>query len=250
MTDAKSDRLQGNTQEKIAFIYQNHSNINHMTRKELAAYFDHTSLKPEATDGDVIRLCQEARENGFFAVCVNPVFVPLAYSLLKESPVKVCTVVGFPLGANRAQIKAAEALQAIKEGASEIDMVIHVGALRAGKMEDLKQDILAVQMACRAKALLKVIIETCLLNDEQKETVCKLAKEIEVDFVKTSTGFSMAGAVVDDVKLMRRTVGQKIGVKASGGIHDLSVALAMIEAGATRLGSSASVKILDELVES
>lgn len=217
-----------------------------MTRKELAAYFDHTILKPEATDGDIIKLCQEAKENGFASVCVNPVFVPLAYSLLKESPVKVCTVVGFPLGANRPELKAAEALQAIKEGATEIDMVIHVGALRAGKMDDLKQDILAVQMACRAKALLKVIIETCLLNDEQKETVCKLCKEIEVDFVKTSTGFSTAGATPEDVKLMRRTVGPKIGVKASGGIRDLAAAMAVIDAGATRIGSSMSVKILDE----
>lgn len=217
-----------------------------MTRQELAAYFDHTTLKSEATDGDILKLCQEARENGFAAVCVNPVFVPLAFSHLKESPVKVCTVVGFPLGANRPEIKAAEALQAIKEGATEIDMVIHVGALRAGKMEDLKQDILAVQMACRSKALLKVIIETCLLNDEQKETVCKLAKEIEVDFVKTSTGFSTAGATPEDVRLMRRAVGPKIGVKASGGIRDLESAMAMIDAGATRIGSSMSVKILEE----
>lgn len=217
-----------------------------MTRQELAAYFDHTILKSEATDGDILKLCQEARENGFATVCVNPVFVPLAFSQLRESPVKVCTVVGFPLGANRPEIKAAEALQAIKEGATEIDMVIHVGALRAGKMEDLKQDILSVQMACRSKALLKVIIETCLLNDEQKETVCKMAKEIEVDFVKTSTGFSTAGATPEDVRLMRRMVGPKIGVKASGGIRDLESALAMIDAGATRIGSSMSVKILQE----
>lgn len=220
-----------------------------MNRRELAAFFDHTILKPEATDGDIIKLCHEAKQNGFASVCVNPVFVPLAFSLLKESQVKVCTVVGFPLGANRPEIKASEALQAIKEGASEIDMVIHVGALRAGKMEDLKQDILAVQMACRSKALLKVIIETCLLNDEQKSTVCKLCKEIEVDFVKTSTGFSTAGATLEDVKLMRRAVGPKIGVKASGGIRELDTAIAMIEAGATRLGSSHSVKILAELPE-
>ncbi|HRU42624.1 MAG TPA: deoxyribose-phosphate aldolase, partial [Candidatus Diapherotrites archaeon] len=183
----------------------------------------------------------------FASVCVNASYVKLAYSFLQGTEVRVCTVVGFPLGATTKEAKAFEASQAIENGAAEIDMVINVGALKSGKPDAVKEDIKAVVDVCKDKALLKVIIETCLLTDEEKVTACLLSMEAGADFVKTSTGFSVSGATVEDIKLMRRTIGPNMGVKASGGIRNLESALKMIEAGATRIGASASVSIVNEL---
>lgn len=214
---------------------------------DLASYIDHTILKPEANENDVEKVCREALEYGFASVCVNPCYVKLAYSILKDSPIKVCTVVGFPLGASTTAVKVCEAEEAIKNGAKEIDMVLNIGALKGGDIEYVKNDIEAVAKVCKGKALLKVIIETCLLSDEEKIQACEVAKLAGADYVKTSTGFSKAGATEEDVALMKRVVGKDMGVKASGGIRDLNTALAMIEAGATRIGTSSSVKIINEL---
>ncbi|HQL37568.1 MAG TPA: deoxyribose-phosphate aldolase [Bacillota bacterium] len=218
-----------------------------MNKFELARYIDHTLLKPDAKEGDIIKLCKEALEYKFASVCVNASYVKLAYSFLQGTEVRVCTVVGFPLGATTKEAKAFEASQAIENGAAEIDMVINVGALKSGKPDAVKEDIKAVVDVCKDKALLKVIIETCLLTDEEKVTACLLSMEAGADFVKTSTGFSVSGATVEDIKLMRRTIGPNMGVKASGGIRNLESALKMIEAGATRIGASASVSIVNEL---
>jgi len=214
---------------------------------DLASYIDHTILKPEANENDIERVCREAMEYGFASVCVNPCYVNLAYNILKDSSVKVCTVIGFPLGASTSAVKAFEAKEAIKNGAQEIDMVLNIGALKSGNIEYVKNDIESVVKSCKGKALLKVIIETCLLNDEEKVQACKAAKLAGADYVKTSTGFSKAGATEEDVILMKRVVGEDLGVKASGGIRDLNTALAMIRAGATRIGASSSVKIIKEL---
>jgi deoxyribose-phosphate aldolase len=218
-----------------------------MDKKTLASYIDHTILKADAQPKDVEKLCKEAAEFEFASVCVNAANTKLAADLLKGSVVKVCTVVGFPLGATLPQVKAFEAEEAIKNGAGEIDMVINVGALKAGQLDIVENDIQAVATACKNKALLKVIIETCLLTDEEKITACELAKKAGADFVKTSTGFSTGGATVEDIKLMRNTVGPKMGVKASGGVRDLETSLKMIEAGATRIGASASVNIVNDM---
>lgn len=218
-----------------------------MNKYELARYIDHTILKPDAKEGDVIRICKEALEYKFASVCINPTYVKLAHSLLQGTEVKVCTVIGFPLGATTKETKAFEAAQAIRDGAAEIDMVINIGALKSGKIDTVLEDIKAVKEACNGKALLKVIIETCLLTDEEKASACTLAKQGGADFVKTSTGFSSGGATEEDVALMRKTVGPEMGVKASGGIRNLDAALRMIEAGATRIGASASVNIIEEI---
>lgn len=218
-----------------------------MNKQELAGYIDHTVLKPDTKEADVLRICREALEYKFASVCINPSYVKLANSLLKGTGVKVCTVIGFPLGATKKEVKAFEASQAINDGASEIDMVINIGALKSGKLEAVEDDIRAVAEVCKGKALLKVIIETCLLTDEEKVTACTLSKKAGADFVKTSTGFSTGGATAEDVALMRKTVGLEMGVKASGGIRNLDSALRMIEAGATRIGASASIKIIEEL---
>ena len=218
-----------------------------MNKFELARYIDHTLLKPDAKEGDIIKLCKEALEYKFASVCVNASHVKLAYSFLQGTEVRVCTVVGFPLGATTKEAKAFEASQAIENGAAEIDMVINIGALKSGKLDAVKEDIREVAGVCKDKALLKVIIETCLLTDEEKVTACLLSMEAGADFVKTSTGFSVSGATVEDIKLMRRTIGPNMGVKASGGIRNLESALKMIEAGATRIGASASVSIVNEL---
>jgi len=215
--------------------------------KDLAAYIDHTILKPEATEKEIIKICNEALEYGFASVCVNPCYVKLAYSLLKDSPVKVCTVIGFPLGASTSSVKAFEAEEAMQNGAQEIDMVLNIGALKNGDYKYVTDDIAAVASVCKGKALLKVIIETCLLEEHEKVEACKAAKLAGADYVKTSTGFSKAGAKEEDVALMRKVVGDQMGVKASGGIRDLDTALAMIRAGATRIGASASVNIMKEL---
>jgi deoxyribose-phosphate aldolase len=213
----------------------------------IASLIDHTLLKPEATTEQIAQLCAEAREHGFATVCVNPIYVKLSSRLLKSSPVKVCSVVGFPLGANPTKVKVFEARDAIRNGASEIDMVIHIGALKAGSDDLVERDIVAVAAACHAGgAICKVIIETCFLTDEEKVRACESAKRAGADFVKTSTGFGPAGATVEDVALMRRTVGPSMGVKAAGGIRTLATLQAMAAAGASRIGASASVKIMQE----
>jgi deoxyribose-phosphate aldolase len=218
-----------------------------MNKQELAGYIDHTILKPDTKEADVLKICREALEYKFASVCINPSYVKLANSLLKGTRVKVCTVIGFPLGATTKEVKAFEASQAINDGAAEIDMVINIGALKSGRLEAVEDDIRAVAEVCKGKALLKVIIETCLLTEEEKVTACTLSKKAGADFVKTSTGFSTGGATTEDVALMRKTVGSEMGVKASGGIRNLDTALRMIEAGATRIGASASINIIEEL---
>jgi deoxyribose-phosphate aldolase len=212
-------------------------------RADLASLIDHTLLKPDATKEDVIKLCKEAVQHTFASVCVNPSWVSLVKDLIKGSRVKVCTVVGFPLGATTTLTKVLETRDAIANGADEIDMVIAVGALKAKQNDLVLKDIQDVREAADEK-ILKVILETALLNDEEKVRACVLAKQAGADFVKTSTGFGPGGATVHDVALMRETVGEDMGVKASGGIRDYETAVKMVEAGATRIGASASVSIV------
>jgi len=213
----------------------------------ISALIDHTLLKPEATRHDVERICWEALQFQFATVCVNPVFVPLASLLLSGSTVKTCSVVGFPLGATLTRAKVDEAGAALEEGAQELDMVIHIGSLKAGDNQAVAADIRSVVEACHSgNALCKVIIETCLLTDEEKERACRISRDAGADFVKTSTGFGTGGAIVEDVSLMRRIVGPALGVKASGGIRTLEDLLKMVNAGATRIGTSSGVKIVEE----
>ncbi len=212
----------------------------------IAALIDHTILKPEATRNDVVKICREARQYGFASVCVNPYWVPLVRAELAGSAVKVCTVVGFPLGATSTEAKVAETAAAVRAGAEEIDMVINIGALRSGDREAVRQDIRqVVETAHCAGAIVKVILETALLDDPQKTAACTLAKQAGADFVKTSTGFSTSGATAHDVALMREVVGPEMGIKAAGGIRTLSDLRAMTAAGATRIGASASIKIVE-----
>jgi deoxyribose-phosphate aldolase len=214
---------------------------------DLAALIDHTLLKPEATAGDIRRICAEARQYRFASVCVNPHWAPLAAAELRGSGVKTCTVTGFPLGATSTTAKLAETETALRAGAQEIDMVINIGALRSGEADLVKADIEAIcRLAHGAGAAVKVILETALLDDAQKILACALAKLAGADFVKTSTGFGPHGATVHDVALMRRVVGGEMGVKAAGGIRTLADLQAMTAAGATRIGASASVRILEE----
>lgn len=216
-----------------------------MKKEEIARMIDHTSLKPEATEAQIRVLCEEAKKYNFASVCVNPVQVSLAAELLKGTEVKVCTVIGFPLGANTSTVKAFEASEAIKQGALEVDMVINVGKLKDKNYDFVKADIKAVVEAAKGKALTKVILETCLLTEEEKVIACKLSKEVGADFVKTSTGFNKAGATEEDIKLMRATVGDSMGVKASGGVRTNADAIAMINAGASRIGASSSIAICE-----
>jgi len=212
---------------------------------DLAQFIDHTVLKPETTPGDIDTLCEEAKAYHFAAVCVNPVWVKRAKQNLRGSDVKVASVVGFPLGANATDVKVLETRRALRDGAREIDMVLNVGALKAGDQEFVKRDIARVAEACReVGAVCKVILETVLLSDEEKVIACRLAQQAKADFVKTSTGFGGGGATVFDVALMRETVGPKIGVKASGGIKTTEDAEEMIAAGATRIGASAGISIV------
>ena len=211
---------------------------------ELNRMIDHTILKPEATEAAVQKIIDEAKEYNFFSVCINPCWVAFASEQLADTDVAVCTVIGFPLGANTPEVKAYEAADAIKNGANEVDMVINIGALKSQQYDYVLQDIQGVVDAAKGKALVKVIIETALLTDEEKVKACELAKEAGADFVKTSTGFSTGGAKVADIRLMRETVGTDMGVKASGGVHNAEEALAMIEAGATRIGASTGVAIV------
>ncbi|AMY10029.1 Deoxyribose-phosphate aldolase 2 [Luteitalea pratensis] len=213
----------------------------------VAGLIDHTLLKPDATQPEIETLCREAREYSFATVCLNPTWVPLAARLLRGSPVGVCTVVGFPLGATTADVKQYETRRVIFDGATEVDMVINIGALKSGDVRTVQLDIEAVADACRAAQVVsKVIIETALLTDEEKVTACTLAKAAGATFVKTSTGFARHGATPADVALMRRVVGAEMGVKAAGGVRDLSGAQEMVRAGATRIGASAGVKIVQE----
>ena len=219
-------------------------------KKQMAGMIDHTLLKAVGTGEDVRHLCREALEYGFASVCINPCYVPLAAKILAGSDVVVCAVIGFPLGATSSAAKAFEAGEAVRAGASEVDMVINVGALKAGRHEEVRRDILAVveaAMSERQDALVKVIIETCYLTDEEKAAACMLARDAGAHFVKTSTGFGTGGATVEDVALMRKTVGPDMGVKASGGIKNALQALAMIEAGASRIGASAGKEIIAQL---
>ena len=212
--------------------------------ERMASMIDHTALKPATSREEIEKLCEEARRFRFASVCVNPCYVPLCAQMLRMTNVKVCTVVGFPLGANRSEVKAFETERAISDGAQEVDMVINVGALKSKDHELVERDIRAVVEKCRSIVVSKVIIEAALLTDEEKITACSLAKVAGADFVKTSTGFGPGGATAHDVALMRGVVGEEMGVKAAGGIRDVKTAEEMIAAGASRIGASASVKIV------
>lgn len=217
---------------------------------KLNKMIDHTLLKPEARKEQILKLCEEAREYDFKSVCVNPTWISVCKEALKDSDVLICTVIGFPLGANTTECKVFEAKDAIAKGASEIDMVLNIGLLKSQDRESVRSDIHAVATAAHeGGAILKVILETCLLNKEEIQQASLLAKEAGADFIKTSTGFSTAGAKVEDIKLMRETVGKGMGVKASGGIRDWKTAHEMIEAGADRLGVSAGIAIMKEYME-
>lgn len=218
-----------------------------LTRKALAKMIDHTLLKPIATAQEIIRLCQEAKKYGFASVCVNPTNVSLVSESLSGSDIKVCTVIGFPLGASTYETKLFEVKDAIAKGAQEIDMVINIGGLKGGNYDLVQQEISAVVRTTKLKnneAIVKVILETALLTEEEIKIACRLAKEVEADFVKTSTGFGGGGATVEHVNLMREIVGQNMGVKASGGIRNYQDALEMIKAGASRIGTSAGIDIV------
>ena len=205
---------------------------------------DHTLLKQDASPEQIVSLCEEAKKFDFMSVCVNPAYVPLAASCLKGSDVKVCTVIGFPLGMNLTKTKVEEAVLTVKEGAQEVDMVINVGMLKAGHDDYVREEIKEIKQAVGSKTILKVIIESCLLNNDEIVRACKAAKEAGADFVKTSTGFSTGGATVEAVKLMRETVGPEMGVKASGGVRTHEDLIKMVEAGANRIGTSSGAKII------
>ena len=217
-----------------------------MKNKQIARLIDHTLLKPDARREDVIKLAKEAKEYRFASVCVNPAHIETAYEILKETPeVKVCTVIGFPLGASTTETKVFETNDAINRGATEVDMVINIGALKDKDDELVLQDIKAVVEAAQGKALTKVIIETCLLTDEEKIRACELSVKAGADFVKTSTGFSTGGATAEDITLMRKAVGPDVGVKASGGVRNLEDVEKLVEAGTTRIGTSSGIAIVN-----
>ena len=217
-----------------------------MTKKDLAGLTDHTILKPDATHEDIKRLCEEALQFGFYSVCINPCFIKLAKELLKYSDVRVTTVIGFPLGMTLTEVKVYEAMNAYLLGADELDMVINIGALKSGDWDTVRKDISDVIMATKG-LIHKVIIETCYLNDDEKKKVVKLALEESSEFIKTSTGFGPCGAQLSDIRLIKDIVGDIAGIKAAGRIKTLSQVLELLEAGATRIGTSAGVKILGEL---
>jgi len=219
--------------------------------RDMAKMIDHTNLSPTSTVNDIKKLCEEAKEHEFASVCVNPIYVPLAAKLLEKSSVKVCTVVGFPLGANTTEVKSYETRNAIKNGAQEIDMVMNIGAFKSGAYEIFKADIKAVVDATKkagvsSDIIVKLILECCYLDKEEIVKACEIAKEAGVDFVKTSTGFGDYGARVEDVGVMRKTVGRDVGVKASGGIKNFEQALEMLDAGANRIGASSGVTIVTD----
>ncbi|MFD1705454.1 deoxyribose-phosphate aldolase [Siminovitchia sediminis] len=218
-----------------------------MQPKVMAQMIDHTLLKADAAKSDIEQLCKEAKGYQFASVCVNPAWVEFAADLLNGSDVKVSTVIGFPLGASTPETKAFETDDAIKKGAQEIDMVLNIGALKSGQLSLVEEDVRAVIEAASGRALVKVIIETCLLTDEEKRLACEISKRAGADFVKTSTGFSTGGATAKDVSLMREAVGEHLGVKASGGIRTAEDARSMIKAGASRIGASSGVSIIKNL---
>lgn len=211
----------------------------------VAKYIDHTLLKPEVTEKEILTLCDEAHEHGFFSVCIQPSWVKTAAEKLADSEVKVCTVIGFPHGATTSEVKAFETRDAISNGADEVDMVINIGQLKAGNLDYVKKDIQSVVDAANKEALVKVIIESSLLNEDEIVNVSKICKEAGADFVKTSTGFNGGGASIEAVTLMRLTVGEDMGVKASGGVRSAEDALKMIEVGATRIGASSGIAIVN-----
>lgn len=216
--------------------------------KAVALLIDHTMLKPDASQEDIARVCAEAHRSGFASVCVNPYWVRFAAAALDGSGVKICTTIGFPLGANESSTKLAEAESALLEGANELDLVQNIGALRSGHLDLVRNETRQLAEKSHARgALLKVILEMCLLSEEEKTTACRLAVEAGADFVKTSTGFAKSGATVEDVRLMRKIVGDTTGVKAAGGIRTLAGVRAMVEAGASRIGTSSGVRIMQEL---
>ncbi len=215
-----------------------------MDNINLAKYIDHTNLNPYATSIDIINLCNEAKKFNFKAVCINPCYVPLAKNCLEDSNILICTVIGFPLGANTTNTKIFEAKDAIENGANELDMVMNIGAAKENNWLLVKRDIAAVVNAVSGRAIVKVILETCLLTNDEKVKACNCIVEAGADFIKTSTGFSTAGAVSSDIKLIRKTVGNKCAIKASGGIKHLEEAILMIEAGANRLGTSNGARIM------
>ncbi len=215
-----------------------------ITTQQMARYIDHTLLKPDAIDKQFDQLCDEAKKYNFYSVCVNSGWVSYVAKKVRGSDVKVCSVIGFPLGESDSRSKAFETRNAIDNGANEIDMVISVSALKSGNLKYVEEDIRAVKRACRSTTVLKVILETSLLDENEKILACEISKKIGVDFVKTSTGFGGGGATVGDIELMRRVVGPEMGVKASGGIRDFKTAAAMIKAGATRIGAGAGVAIV------
>ena len=219
-----------------------------MTKNELAAMIDHTVLKPAAGEKEILQLCKEAKEFCFASVCIHPAYISLAKEALADSSVELCTVIGFPLGANTVAVKAFEAKEAVQNGATEIDMVLNVSKVKSGDFDYIENEIREVVKASDGNHV-KVIIETCYLTDEEKIKTCQRAEKAGAHFVKTSTGFGSGGATAEDVKLMRETVGDRLGVKASGGIRTLEDALKMVEAGASRLGVSAGIAILSEMME-
>ena len=222
--------------------------LNNFSKERFAKMIDYTLLKPATTKEDIIKLCKEAKKYGFAAVCVNPIYVSLASSLLKNSKIKTCTVIGFPLGANKTQTKVFEAERTVMDGAQEIDMVMNLGMFKAGSYSFVREDIASVVKAVKPMGILvKVIIETCYLTHEEKIKACRIVEAAGADYVKTSTGLG-GGATVADVRLIRSVVGGRLGVKASGGIRTLKRALAMVKAGATRIGTSSGVKIMEEFI--
>lgn len=216
---------------------------------DIARFIDHTLLKPDATEEMIENLCNEAKKYNFYAVCINPYYVKLAKKILRNSNVKIATVIGFPLGANTSKIKALEAEESIKDGADELDMVINIAALKNKDYDKVKEDIEEVVKKAKGNALVKVIIETCLLTEDEKVRACNLSLEAGANFVKTSTGFNGKGATVEDIRLIKSVVGDKMKIKASGGIRDYETAIKMIEAGANRIGASSSVKIVQDSIK-
>jgi deoxyribose-phosphate aldolase len=215
-----------------------------MKSEQIAAMIDHTLLRADSTQQEIIKLCEEAKLYNFATVCVNPYWVPLAVHELKGSKVGITTVIGFPLGSSSSAVKSVEASDSIANGATEIDMVLNVGAMRSGHYAAVEQDIQGVALACKGKAIMKVIIETCYLTEDEKIRAAELCKSAGADFVKTSTGFGPSGATLKDIQLIRKTVGNEMGIKASGGVRDLPFAIQLIEAGATRLGTSSGIALV------
>ena len=242
--DKLIERIAEEVYRKIANENNGATNITNINNNDLASIIDHTLLKPEATEKDIKKVCEEAIQYKFKSVCVNTHYTALVSRLLAGSGVDTCCVVGFPLGAMTTRAKVDETYDALKNGANEIDMVINIGALKSGNWETVKRDIEGVTTAARGRALVKVILETSLLNDEEKIKACTIAKMAGADFVKTATGFSKGGATVEDIRLMRRVVGPDVGVKASGGVRDTEKARAMIAAGANRIGTSSGIAIV------